>query len=64
MEKIQQTYLANLRKMMAEQDIHTVIISGTDPHQSELPPAHWRSAGPTPVISSRLPNSSKAPASR
>ena len=42
MEKIQQTYLANLRKMMAEQDIHTVIISGTDPHQSELPPAHWR----------------------
>ena len=39
MEKIQQTYLANLRKMMAEQDIH-------------------------PVISSRLPNSSKAPASR
>lgn len=42
MEKIQQTYLADLRKMMAEQDIHTVIISGTDPHQSELPPAHWR----------------------
>lgn len=42
MEKIQKTYLAALRKMMADQGIHTVIISGTDPHQSELPPAHWR----------------------
>lgn len=42
MEKIQMTYLANLRKMMADNGIHTVIISGTDPHQSELPPAHWR----------------------
>lgn len=42
MEKIQKTYLANLRKMMSEEGIHTVIISGTDPHQSELPPAHWR----------------------
>ncbi|MCM1319537.1 MAG: aminopeptidase P family protein [Muribaculaceae bacterium] len=42
MDKIQKTYLANLRKMMTEQGIHTVIISGTDPHQSELPPAHWR----------------------
>lgn len=42
MDKIQKTYLDNLRKMMAEDGIHTVIISGTDPHQSELPPAHWR----------------------
>lgn len=42
MEKIQKTYLAALRKMMADEGIHTVIISGTDPHQSELPPAHWR----------------------
>lgn len=42
MEKIQKTYLAQLRKMMSEEGIHTVIISGTDPHQSELPPAHWR----------------------
>ena len=42
MDKIQKTYLAELRKMMADQGIHTVIISGTDPHQSELPPAHWR----------------------
>lgn len=42
MEKIQKTYLANLRKMMSAEGIHTVIISGTDPHQSELPPAHWR----------------------
>lgn len=42
MDKIQKSYLASLRKMMADEGIHTVIISGTDPHQSELPPAHWR----------------------
>ena len=42
MKKIQADYLAALRKLMAEQGIHTVIISGTDPHQSENPPAHWR----------------------
>jgi len=42
MDKIQKSYLAALRKMMADEGIHTVIISGTDPHQSELPPAHWR----------------------
>lgn len=40
--KIQATYLAALRKLMAQQGINTVIISGTDPHQSENPPAHWR----------------------
>lgn len=27
---------------MKENNIDCVIISGTDPHQSELPPAHWR----------------------
>ncbi len=35
-------YLAFLRRVMADKGIDTVIISGTDPHQSELPPAHWR----------------------
>lgn len=35
-------YLASLRRVMADKGIDTVIISGTDPHQSELPPAHWR----------------------
>ncbi len=27
---------------MKEHAIDCVIISGTDPHQSELPPMHWR----------------------
>jgi len=40
--KIQAEYLASLRRLMAEKEIHTVIITGTDPHQSENPPAHWR----------------------
>lgn len=35
-------YLASLRNVMKENNIDCVIISGTDPHQSELPPAHWR----------------------
>lgn len=35
-------YLASLRNVMKEYNIDCVIISGTDPHQSELPPAHWR----------------------
>ncbi|MDE6339536.1 MAG: aminopeptidase P family protein [Muribaculaceae bacterium] len=35
-------YLAKLRDVMKENDVDCVIISGTDPHQSELPPAHWR----------------------
>jgi len=42
MAKKQQEYLAALRKVMQEKGIDAVIISGTDPHQSELPPAHWR----------------------
>lgn len=28
--------------MMSDAGIYTLIVSGTDPHQSELPPAHWR----------------------
>lgn len=42
MEKIQTQYLAALRAEMAKAGVNTVIISGTDPHQSENPPAHWR----------------------
>lgn len=35
-------YLARLRKAMADHGIDVCIISNTDPHQSELPPLHWR----------------------
>lgn len=35
-------YLGRLRKAMAERGIDACVISGTDPHQSELPPRHWR----------------------
>lgn len=42
MEKKNRQYLESLRAVMREQGIDAVIISGTDPHQSELPPHHWR----------------------
>lgn len=42
MEKKNLEYLARLRKAMKDHGIDTVIISNTDPHQSELPPLHWR----------------------
>lgn len=42
MEKKNLQYLADLREQMKSAEIHAVIISGTDPHQSENPPAHWR----------------------
>lgn len=42
MEKINRQYLSDLRKVMKEHSIDAVIISGTDPHQSENPPRHWR----------------------
>lgn len=42
MEKIEKTRLGQLRKAMAEHGIDCCIISCTDPHQSEIPPAHWR----------------------
>ena len=42
MDKVNKEYLARLRKTMKEHGIDAVIISGTDPHQSELPPTHWR----------------------
>lgn len=35
-------YLQRLRDAMKAHRIDAVIISGTDPHQSELPPHHWR----------------------
>lgn len=35
-------YLTRLRKVMSEKGIDACVISGTDPHQSELPPHHWR----------------------
>lgn len=35
-------YLCALRKVMQDKNIDVCIISGTDPHQSELPPRHWR----------------------
>lgn len=42
MEKKNKEYLDRLRKAMAEHGIDACVISGTDPHQSELPPHHWR----------------------
>ena len=42
MEKVNKEYLSRLRKAMKEHGIDAVVISGTDPHQSELPPMHWR----------------------
>ncbi len=42
MEKKNLEYLARLRKAMADHGIDAVVISSTDPHQSELPPLHWR----------------------
>lgn len=42
MEKKNAEYLTRLRKVMSEKGIKAVIITGTDPHQSENPPAHWR----------------------
>ena len=35
-------YLVKLRQVMKDKGIDAVIISGTDPHQSENPPMHWR----------------------
>ncbi len=35
-------YLAALRAAMKDHGIDCCIITGTDPHQSEIPPHHWR----------------------
>ncbi len=35
-------YLTLLREAMKAHGIDACVISGTDPHQSELPPHHWR----------------------
>lgn len=42
MEKIEKERLEALRKAMTEHGIDCCIINSTDPHQSEIPPAHWR----------------------
>lgn len=42
MEKVNKEYLSRLRKVMKEHGIDAVIVSNTDPHQSEIPPHHWR----------------------
>lgn len=42
MEKIEKKRLESLRKAMAEHGIDCCIINSTDPHQSEIPPSHWR----------------------
>ncbi len=42
MEKKNLEYLRLLRETMKSHGIDAVVVSGTDPHQSELPPAHWR----------------------
>lgn len=40
--KKQQEYLARMRQAMLEHGIDAYVVSGTDPHQSELPAMHWR----------------------
>lgn len=40
--KKQQEYLARMRQAMRKHGIDACVVSGTDPHQSELPAMHWR----------------------
>lgn len=42
MEKIEKKRLEALRETMSQNNIDCTIINSTDPHQSEIPPAHWR----------------------
>lgn len=42
MKKRNPEYLQRLREAMKSRGIDAVIITGTDPHQSENPPQHWR----------------------
>lgn len=42
MDKPNMQYLAALRQAMKSNGIDAVVVSGTDPHQSENPPLHWR----------------------
>lgn len=42
MSKPQVKYLADLRTAMKERGLEAVVITSTDPHQSENAPAHWR----------------------
>lgn len=42
MKKKNFEYLTHLRQIMKEQNIDATIITSTDPHQSEIPPSHWK----------------------
>ena len=42
MQKPNVKYLADLRQAMASKGLAAVVITSTDPHQSENAPAHWR----------------------
>ena len=42
MNKPNEKYLASLRAAMKEHGIDAVVITSTDPHQSENAPSHWR----------------------
>lgn len=42
MQKPNVKYLADLRQAMKDHGIDAVVITSTDPHQSEIAPAHWR----------------------
>lgn len=42
MERTEKEQLGALRRAMAEHGIDCCIINSTDPHQSEIPAAHWR----------------------
>lgn len=42
MKRPEKERLEKLRELMSREGIACTIISSTDPHQSEIPPAHWR----------------------
>ena len=42
MEKIEKKRLRDLREAMSRNSIDCTVINSTDPHQSEIPPTHWR----------------------
>lgn len=42
MQKPNAQYLSALREQMKAQGLDAVVINSTDPHQSEIPAAHWR----------------------
>ncbi len=46
-------YIARLRKLMADHGIDAVVVSNTDPHQSELPQPTGGAANGSPVSGAR-----------